>query len=681
MQYRTEIDGLRALAVLAVLLFHADFSFIPGGFAGVDVFFVISGYLITTIIDREIREGSFSLFEFYRRRIKRIAPAVFFVCAVCVPFAWYWMLPRELNAFGRSLYYVALSASNFLFWQETDYFSASNELKPLLHTWSLAVEEQFYIVFPLLLLGLKTRHQAARHAVIGLTVAMSFAASLVMPLFDPAANFYLLPSRFWELGAGAALALVGPIGAVSGVRREALAILGLVLIAGSCGILRSVMPYPGTATLPVVAGTVLVLAFATKGTFVAKLLSCRVLVTTGLCSYSLYLWHQPVFAFARLRSQADLSSPEYVVLILLCFLLAYVTYHFIEKPFRMRHSLPAKRAFGAAAAFGGALVCVGGTIDNADGFPSRVPALARITELSAGLDRKCNGYFLPQCQTSDAPTVAVWGDSFAMHLVDGILASNAGAEIIQLNMHACGPFFDLAPVVAGKTEKWRHDCLEHNRRVREVLSSQKSIRYVILSSPFRQYLDAEKVHVRGPGLLPSNPELVLASLQETLAWIRSIGKLPVIFEPPPRSGKDSALCQARASLIGSAVDCRLVVKDVHSYDEYVQLLMGRVSMDYPVVSIREYLCDDAFCQVELNGVSLFQDDGHFSRQGSRKLGKLLNFYGEAVRAAEGACVGTSAGVSPSGICQMRPDETPEPVMHPSSQDTSKEATAQDQRRS
>lgn len=657
MHYRTEIDGLRALAVLPVLFFHAGFGILPGGFAGVDVFFVISGYLITTIIHREIEVGRFDLFEFYRRRIKRIVPALFFVCTACVPFAWLWMLPRELNAFGRSLYHVALSASNFLFWHETDYFAASNELKPLLHTWSLAVEEQFYILFPLLLLALRNHPLAIRNAIFGLVIILSFVASLVIPFIDSAANFYLLPSRFWELGVGAALALIGPVGRVSGRRREALAILGLLLISSTYVFVTAETPYPGIATLPVIAGSVLVLAFATDGTLVARLLSFRVLVTTGLLSYSLYLWHQPVFAFARLRGQTDPSTIQSGLLILLCFLLAYVSYRWVEKPLRRPHSLPAMRAFSAAAAFGAVLVCIGGTLDGADGFPNRVPDLKKITEVSAGLDRKCNGNFLPECRTSSAPTVAIWGDSYAMHLVDGILASSPHAKLIQLNKDACGPFLNLAPVLAGKTEKWRHECLEHNLRVRELLSSQQSIRYVILASKFRQYLNAEEVHLRGSGRLPTSPDLILANFRETLAWIRSIGKIPVIFEPPPRSGSDSALCQARASLIGSELECRLPTSEVNAFDAQVLSLLGKVSRDYPVVSIRNYLCDDAFCRVELNGMSLFQDNGHFSRQGSRELGELLNLYGATIEAAVHGCEKSPAAV-PVGICHLKPVHSP-----------------------
>ncbi|WP_051440431.1 acyltransferase family protein [Ensifer aridi] len=209
MHYRPEIDGLRAIAVVPVLFFHAGFDFIGGGFAGVDVFFVVSGFLITSIIHREIREGRFSIVSFYERRARRLAPALFFVCVVSAIFAVMWMLPQELNDFGKSLYAINLFGSNFVFWNETGYFAPSSELMPLLHTWSLAVEEQFYIVLPLFLLALRRYPVETVLKVLVAGCVLSFGATQILARVDPAANFYLLPSRLWELGVGAMLALAG----------------------------------------------------------------------------------------------------------------------------------------------------------------------------------------------------------------------------------------------------------------------------------------------------------------------------------------------------------------------------------------------------------------------------------------------------------------------------------------
>ena len=255
MRYRPEIDGLRALAVVPVLLFHAGFGLVSGGFAGVDVFFVISGYLITAIIHREIGDGNFSIARFYERRARRLAPALLLVCAVSIPFALMWMLPGELNSFGKSLYAVNLFASNFFFWDQTGYFAPSTALLPLLHTWSLAVEEQFYLVFPLLLLLLQRYSRATLLKVVSALVLLSFAATQIFANLDPAANFYLLPSRFWELGVGALLAFVGVEKLdLSKGSRELLSGLGLLAIVASYVFVVESAFYPGWTTVPVVLG-------------------------------------------------------------------------------------------------------------------------------------------------------------------------------------------------------------------------------------------------------------------------------------------------------------------------------------------------------------------------------------------------------------------------------------------
>lgn len=200
MKYRPEIDGLRAIAVLPVLFFHAGFDWAKGGFIGVDVFFVISGYLITSIILLELRAGTFTLSGFYERRIRRIAPALLLVCFATIPFAWLWMLPDEFTSYARSLVASIFSVSNILYWREIDYFAASTDLRPLLHTWSLAVEEQYYVIFPLMAAWLFRRNRLVLG--IALLSLVSFALTFFMARFNPVGNFYLLPTRFWELGAG-----------------------------------------------------------------------------------------------------------------------------------------------------------------------------------------------------------------------------------------------------------------------------------------------------------------------------------------------------------------------------------------------------------------------------------------------------------------------------------------------
>lgn len=636
MHYRPEIDGLRALAVAPVLLFHAGFGFLGGGFAGVDVFFVISGFLITSIIYREIREGSFSIVSFYERRARRLAPALLLVCAVCIPFAVMWMLPQELNNFGKSLYAVNLFASNFLFWDQTGYFEPSTELMPLLHTWSLAVEEQFYVVFPLLLLALRRFSTATVLKVVVASIFLSFVAAQVLAFVDPAANFYLLPSRFWELGAGAVLALGGvdrlP---VAKGWREMLAGIGLLAIVASYVLVEQSPAYPGWATVPVVLGTALVLAFGRRDTLVGKLLSVRPLVAIGLISYSLYLWHQPVFAFARLRAIDGIPPAGYAVLIVLCIALATLSWRFVEQPFRQRGKVGRGAVFGATLAAGAVALVIGLGFDGTDGLVSRNRELARLIEPSVGIGKECDAVVDLKCATSRAPEIAVWGDSFARHLVDGFTASKPDVRLVQLTKNNCGPFFDLAPVVPRLGQQWPLACAEHNADVKRFLLANRSIRYVVLSSQLSQYLTHEKVLVGGTREMPSEVKTLTDSFRATLAWLEANGFETVFVAPPPQNGRDTGLCVARARLLGEPVErCELLLRDVQTNEKEVLSVLADIADEYPVVSFMDYLCDEDSCKIEDKGVALFEDHGHFSAQGSRQMGRSFDFYRTFIGAAE-----------------------------------------------
>lgn len=328
MIYRREIDGLRALAVVPVVLFHAGFNWFEGGFTGVDVFFVISGYLITTICIDDIESKSFSITTFYNRRARRILPALFVVMLACIPFAWMFMLPTELNDFSRSLVAASLFLSNILFWRESGYFDAVSEEKPLLHTWSLAVEGQFYLLFPVFfILAWRLDKNRLLKLLIGIT-AISFLLSEWGSHNKAVANFYLAPTRFWELLAGSITAFVAKQGFYG--RNDFFAFLGLVIIAIPITVYDKSIPFPGFYAVPTVLGTMFVLIFATSGTLVARLLSNRVLVGIGAISYSLYLWHQPVFAFGRII-YLDQPGPSVMLsLILISVVLSYLSWRYIE---------------------------------------------------------------------------------------------------------------------------------------------------------------------------------------------------------------------------------------------------------------------------------------------------------------------------------------------------------------
>ena len=366
MRYRPEIDGLRAIAVAAVILFHAGFALFGGGFVGVDVFFVISGFLITSIIVEELKTGRFSVLRFYERRARRILPALFTVMAACVPFAYRLLSPDDLKDFAQSLAAICLFASNVLFWGESGYFDTQAELKPLLHTWSLAVEEQFYVLFPLLLLVAWRLGRRFLLVLIGAIAALSFITSVEEVKNFPSAAFYLLPSRAWQLLVGALASFVADRWPSVALRQPAVRLAseafgwgGMAMIVMALFLFDEQTPFPGlNAALPTV-GTVLVLLGASDRTSVGRMLAWRPLVGLGLISYSAYLWHQPLFAFTKHALLADLPTDLAIVLCAVTIVLACLSWRYVEQPFRDRSLISRGMVFALSAAGMAAFVGLG----------------------------------------------------------------------------------------------------------------------------------------------------------------------------------------------------------------------------------------------------------------------------------------------------------------------------------
>lgn len=350
--YRPEIDGLRALAVVPVILFHAGFELFRGGFVGVDVFFVISGYLISLIIASEIDADRFSLLEFYERRARRLLPALFFVLSICTIFAVILLGPDDLKDFGQSLVAVSFFNSNFLFWLESDYFDTAAELKPLLHTWSLAVEEQFYIIYPLVLIGIwKFNFKIILGILFTLSVISFSLAVLSTSIYnDPglaSSAFFLLPARAWELLLGAFCAFYLRRFGFSTSRQwnQILSFLGFCMILLPAFLFNEKIPFPGFYGLLPTLGTCLIILFAIPSTTIGNLLSFGPLVSVGLISYSAYLWHQPLFAFVRHRFLFDLSDFMLLGLSVFSLVLGYLSWRYVEKPFRNRALFSRKLIF------------------------------------------------------------------------------------------------------------------------------------------------------------------------------------------------------------------------------------------------------------------------------------------------------------------------------------------------
>ncbi|MBR0815048.1 acyltransferase [Bradyrhizobium diazoefficiens] len=467
MDYRPEIDGLRAIAVLSVILFHAGLNAIPGGYLGVDIFFVISGYLITSIITREMEDGRFTFAAFYERRARRILPALIVVLLACIPFVLILMLPREVNEFSKSLIAVCAFASNVFFWAQSGYFDRAAELKPLLHTWSLGVEEQFYLFFPVLLMG-ALRFGRARAGMLFAAIAV---ASIAFAQWGPQtkeATFYLMPSRLWELLVGALLALWS----TEKLRAKLpVSMLDILVVIGS-GLIgyglfdHGEVRYPGLRALPPVLGACLIIAFASGQTRTGKLLGSRIPVAIGLISYSAYLWHQPVFVFTRLSGFDRPSVDLAFALTAVSLVLAALTYRYVEQPARDRTwlrwpKLVALSSFGVSCLAGVSIAAIA-----TNGFEGQrlyfgSDETRRLSELlkqntggdfikDMGSDGDCvfwTTQFEPAawerliaCSKRFGPATIILGDSHAMNIYNALFRNNYAKFVVGLVGPGCRPW-------------------------------------------------------------------------------------------------------------------------------------------------------------------------------------------------------------------------------------------------
>lgn len=366
--YRADIDGLRAVAVLGVVLFHAFPSLLPGGFVGVDVFFVISGFLITGIIAERLAGGSFSFADFYVRRVRRIFPALVVVLAACLAAGWFMLLPGEFQALGRHALAAAGFMANFAFWADTGYFDAAAETKPLLHLWSLGIEEQFYLLWPLLLWVAFRRGWSLWVAALALT-AVSFAANLLSIGRFPELTFYFPHTRLWELGAGAFLAL-RPARIRLSLSADSTAWLGLALLAAGFTFIRPADAFPGAWALLPVVGTMLLIEAGPQAGLNRWLLAQRVMVFIGLISYPLYLWHWPLLSFLHVQAAGgEPSVAARIAMVGLATLLSVLTWRFVEQPLRFGSS----RRFSVRLLLSGmaSVAVVAGMLWGSGGMPSR----------------------------------------------------------------------------------------------------------------------------------------------------------------------------------------------------------------------------------------------------------------------------------------------------------------------
>lgn len=633
MKYRAEIDGLRAVAVIPVILFHAGFSAFAGGFIGVDVFFVISGYLITTIIALELDRGDFTILGFYDRRARRILPALFFVILCCLPFAWMWMLPKDFEAFGIDLIATVAFAANIelaLGWNE--YFGTEAEKQPLLHMWSLAVEEQYYIFFPILLMLIWRFGNISVFLVIIVIAIGSLAAAEIGSRVKPVWNFYLLPTRAWELLAGALCALVllrqPPTANNAAPSRiaDAMALVGLGMILASIALFDHTTPFPSVYALLPVGGTCLVILFARSGTLVARLLSIPSIVGIGLISYSAYLWHQPLFAFARIR----LEEPSVLTMLLLtlCSLaLAVFSWKVIEQPFRGRRNIATRMpriAIGSAAAIATGFVGLGLYARTTDGAVTRFPAEMQALLVNGDWSRRC--LTEPEEPMQDrcifgggapGPRIAILGDSIAASLAPALIDNvrrRQSAEVHQFTHTHCLP--TLRTVTAHPAD---NPCADFIRTSIEQINRLEPDA-VVISANWGTLTASE-------GLLYDGVEVqddirVDALSRDIMTTMAKIDAPVILLMPFHRAGYNvlDDVFQKRISDPDAPQDFAISQTEfLERFEDAFAILEAVEAPNVRRVQIHDALCDGTECHIVQDGQLLLSDEIHVTRFGADRI--------------------------------------------------------------
>lgn len=639
-KYRPDIDGLRAIAVLSVVLFHAGVPLVNGGFIGVDVFFVISGFLITSIIHKEATRRTFSLVNFYDKRIRRIFPAFFVVVVFSIVLSSIIFLPRDFESFSKSLIASVLSVSNFLFWKEAGYFDGSADFKPLLHTWSLSVEEQFYIFFPLTLILLFKFFKQHLASVILLIALLSFILSVWGVVHQPIAAFFLSPTRAWELAIGALLAIgVLPTFGLRWVR-ELLSFIGIGLIFFGVFFISSETPFPGVSALLPCVGTGLVIYAGLSGkTMVGNVLSWRPLVFIGLISYSLYLWHWPLFVFAKYYLIRPLTNVEILIVLLTSLFMAILSWFFVERPFRKNHE-KFNRAwvFSTAATLTLCLIIVGFIGLSFKGLENRfsndVVQLANGGNDISLTSRACmrlneKGFDKEKlCYIGDnkkEATFVILGDSHAGALMPGfdLAAKKAHVKGIHGSISSCAPLDGVA--IKNSSGRDYKSCASFRDDILTFIEENKLISSVVLSARWPVYSEGSRYGIddTGPNIILvdeeerelGNHNVFSVGLERTVARLRQAKKQVYIVFSTPEVGWNVPSVLARSKAYG--VEEPYLPPLVSSFKErnlYVKSVMESISLRYQVniVYPHKKLCDSNKCLVTIDGYSLYSDDDHLS---------------------------------------------------------------------
>ena len=617
--YRPDIDGLRAVAVVLVILFHANLSLFSGGYVGVDVFFVISGFLITGSISKEISEGTFSFKTFYLRRIRRIIPVLVFVMLVVTIPASIIFFADDLEKFSRTVMHTMLSTNNFyLYTNGKNYFVENTELIPLLHTWSLSVEEQFYIIWPFLLLGLyKYFTTSKRFLVIIIFVVVTLLISVYLTKTNTSFAYFLLPARVFELAIGGGLALLWhKIPVFSILKNSILSVVGVLLIIVPSILLTKESLFPGVNALwPCLGAALLIISgkFDAEKGVINQILSINLIKFIGLLSYSLYLWHWPIFVFIKYLGY-ELTLVMSSLAIGFTFLLSYFSWKYVEQPFRYKFKYDFKKTLKVVL-----LPCllisglIYGIIDAKNGFPGRYPELAEFDKKANfpnKLRKACFGSYkignISECNlgvTKDKLDGVLIGDSFGNHsaaFID-VLAKDAGLYFHDTT--ASG--FPLLHDVDNTTGIAERDPAYGLQR----LDFVKKYRSVVIASNWERHYDPNS----------KNYQFVIATLKELIKT-----GIKIFIIDPLHSTSEMNLHKMKLFKTNSTKNLRkedVLIPKYKRPDSYIIYEIQRKFPSVKIINFNDVMCEETFCNYEINGTILYRNGNHLNHSGAVLLGK------------------------------------------------------------
>lgn len=645
MIYRKDIDGLRAIAVLSVVFYHLGYGWISGGFLGVDVFFVISGFLITGIIIDELKAGTFSFVNFYERRIRRILPALYLVSFLCMPFVYLWFFQSELRDFFQSILAIPLFLTNVLFYTEIDYFNPDPSLKPLLHTWSLAVEEQFYVIMPILMFVI---YRLFKVKVLITTISIIFITSIVytyhMLSVNPNFAFYMLPTRMWEL-------LMGSLGAFyirsdfykihinKNKLNNTLSIIGIIFIV------FALFSYDKNNSIHLLyliiatVGTLLLLVNNKNDTTIGRILRGGVITLIGKISYSLYLFHQPIIVFANYKTFNQINNFDKIILLIVMFVLSYLSWKYVENYFRDKKKITRKNIFKLSGVL--AIICfvLFGLSDYYEGFKNRTVGKSNVSynfDFDYGLGERCSEFAtdIDECKTGKNPKVLLFGDSVGINMGSVLKHSKTKIPFEQITAKGCLPL--LTGQYAGKARLFYDDCEQKRPEVfKYIENSDHDI--IVLSSIFAFYSNIEWIKLYDKKVSKINDQQIIQIFIDTIKRFEKQGKKVVIIAQPPTTGTDLSMCYQAFVRTGKKQNeiCSFTEKDYDIASLKRNQFLKQVEKYAPVLWLQNYICDNGTCQnmIKYNNVynTVYSDEMHFSKPFSKYLGEKFDIMGEVIK--------------------------------------------------